>query len=139
MCNRQSYFMRKMHRHGHADAFRNFRWKLDQWEKDPPVNVEEFDDKYVLYLSAPGFERDDFKVNIKDETLVIHAKRNKKEEAEGQWRRREFGAEDLERYFQLNEKIDKEAISAKYEDGVLKIFLPKLAGFESFRHQIDVD
>ncbi|NND33168.1 MAG: Hsp20/alpha crystallin family protein, partial [Saprospiraceae bacterium] len=88
MCNRQAHFIRKMHKHGYGGyTFKNFHKKLDRWEKDPPANVEELDDKYVLYVYAPGFEKSDFKVSIKDETLVIHAKQDREEDNEGRWRR----------------------------------------------------
>ena len=103
----------------------------------PPVNVKEHDDSYELYVYAAGYTKEDFQVNLKDNTLVI-AIENKDVVDSPNWRRQEFYAQGFERHFELNEKIDKEAISAKYENGVLTLTLPKLDGFETFRKDIEI-
>ena len=141
MCNRQAYFSNKSRRHhGFTDhPFQHFRNRSGSHRQGGVVNVEEFDNKYVLHVSAPGFEKSDFLVNIKDDTLMIKATRGAQDDAEGRWRRREFNSDVVERYFQLNEKIDKNAISATYQDGVLQISLPKLEGYETIRQQVEVE
>jgi HSP20 family protein len=141
MCNRQAYFMDKMHRHhGFSDhPFHKFQKKYGDHRQVTPANVEEFDDRYVLHVAAPGLDKADFLVSIKDETLVIKATKASKEDHERRWRRREFNSDAIERYFQLSEKIDKNAISATYQDGVLQVSLPKLEGHETVRHQIEVE
>jgi HSP20 family molecular chaperone IbpA len=53
-------------------------------------------------------------------------------------KRREFDPRGFKRIFELNEKIDKENITATYQEGVLKIRLPKLAGMETYRKNIDI-
>jgi HSP20 family protein len=140
MCNRQAYFTDKMYRHqGPNHPFQHLQKRYGVRGHGAAVNLEEFDDKYVLHMSAPGFEKADFLVNIKDETLIIKANKASREDGEGLWHRREFNSDVVERYFQLNEKIDKNAISASYQNGVLQVSLPKLEGYETVRHQVAVE
>ena len=102
----------------------------------PPANVQELDDKYELYLFAPGYQKSDFVIALIDQTLSISVK--DKEEAEGTWKRKEFTPKGFVRKFELNEKIDKGSISAKYENGVLIITMAKLEGFETARQEIEI-
>lgn len=141
MCNRQANFIDKMHRfQTFSDhPLHNFHKASSRGHHSTAaVNVEEFDDKYVLHVSAPGFDKSDFLVDIRDETLAIKATKKSQSEMERRWRRKEFDFDAVERYFQLNEKIDKNSISATYQDGVLQVSLPKLEGYETVRHQVDV-
>lgn len=127
------------HHHQHH-PFKHFMRQMKEYADTPPANVEELDDQYILSIYAPGFEKEDFEIRIKDETLVVAGKINQEMTEDAfRWRRKEFGARSFERYFQLNEKIDKNSISAKYEDGVLKITLPKLEGFESHTQSINIE
>ncbi|GJM31090.1 MAG: hypothetical protein DHS20C18_00910 [Saprospiraceae bacterium] len=129
---------------GHSKhAFRHFareKWGgqfQHKWQQ-VPVNVRENDDNYELYVYAAGYNKTDFEIKMKDNVLVITAKGPEIVEDAG-WSRQEFTPVVFERRFELNEKIDKDAISAKYEDGILKVTLPKLAGFESMSSDIVVD
>lgn len=126
-------------------------WKKEQakkWMKKrfahlwnhPPVNVKEYSDRYELLLYASGYEKSDFHVSLKNNTLVITVNKTSLEQ-EGDdwtWRRQEFKADAFERHFELSEKVDKEAISAKYHDGVLTVSIPLLEGFESVKQDIDI-
>ena len=80
MCNKQAFFSNRIHRHrGFTDhPFQRFRRKYEDQSRGAAVNVEEFDDKYVLHVSAPGFSKADFIGNIKDETLIIKASKDAK-------------------------------------------------------------
>lgn len=106
----------------------------------PPVNVEELDDRYEILLYAAGYDKSEFSISLKDDTLIVQADRPSQadEAPEMNWRRREFRPGGFKRYFELNEKIDREAISAQYADGVLKITLSKKPGSETFRQEIEV-
>jgi HSP20 family protein len=53
-------------------------------------------------------------------------------------KRQEFNPRGFKRIFEINEKIDKENITAAYQEGVLKITLPKLAGTKTYRKDIDI-
>jgi HSP20 family protein len=92
----------------------------------PPVNIIEKPNAYQLELAAPGFEKSDFNVKLEGEILTISTeKKEDKTESTDKMVRREFSYRSFRRSFTLDEKIDAENILAKYENGVLKLELPK--------------
>lgn len=94
----------------------------------PSVNIVEQDNQYVMQLAAPGLEKSDFNIRIENDYLVISAeKKMEKEESgnDGKFTRREFNYSSFKRSFQLDDNINREAIGASYENGVLHITLPK--------------
>lgn len=91
-----------------------------------PVNVKETENDYVLEVVAPGFQKEDFKINLDNNTLTISAE--KKEETENKnekFIRKEFKQQSFSRSFTVDEKVDAENISAKYVNGVLTLNLAK--------------
>lgn len=111
--------------------------KFNSQFNQPPVNVRETDNSYELYLFAPGYEKSDFVISLTDQVLTISVADKQKEE--GNWKRQEFTPNGFSRQFELNEKTDKAAIAATYKNGVLILSLPKLEGFETSRHEIEID
>ena len=105
----------------------------------PPINVQEFDDKFELTVYVSGYEKDDFSINIVKDTIVICGDRKDSEADSFSWRRREFDASGFERKFGLPEGIDVDAITAKYVDGILEVSLPKLSGFETNRKAVEIE
>lgn len=103
----------------------------------PPANVRELDDKYELHLFAPGYEKSDFIIALIDNRLSVTVK--EKDQQDGNWKRKEFSQREFVRQFELSEKVDKAAIIAKYEKGVLILSLPKLEEFETSRQEIKID
>jgi HSP20 family protein len=92
----------------------------------PAVNVSEDDDKFNVELSAPGFKKEDFKIESDNKMLTISGEhRSEDEEKSKNFTRREFNYGSFRRTFSLPETVDDEKIDAKYEDGILKITLPK--------------
>jgi HSP20 family protein len=118
----------------------------------PPVNIEELDDKYEISFFAAGYSKSDFKISLADDTLTVSGAKESKggsaqdpdwEDIESRhhhrhWRNREFKLRNFERHFILNDKINRDEIQAKYEDGVLKITLSKKEGAETIRTNIDI-
>ena len=102
----------------------------------PAVNVKESDTAFTMEVAAPGLKKEFCKVNINNEgNLVVkienkteHEDKSCKEEGEKcHYVRREFSYTNYEQTYILPDEVDKEAISAKVEDGILTIALPKLA------------
>lgn len=102
------------------DAFR------DNWIKTPAVNIKETDNAFLLEAFAPGAEKEDFKMSVNDKTLTIsfESKEETKQENE-KWLRSEYKLGSFKRSFSIGDLVDVEKINAKYENGVLKIELPK--------------
>ena len=108
-----------------------FDWDEKFWfpEKSvelPSTNVIENDGHFKLELSAPGFDKKDFKIDVQDGVLSISAEnKNETEEKRENYRKREFSYNSIRRSFALPENVKEEGIDAKYENGILKLILPK--------------
>ena len=92
----------------------------------PPVNIVEKDSNYQLEIASPGFEKADFNVSLDGNLLTISTeKKEEKNETTDKMIRKEFSYRSFKRSFTLDEKIDIDHIVAKYENGILKLELPK--------------
>jgi HSP20 family protein len=94
----------------------------------PAVNVKENDNEFKIEVAAPGLNKEDFKVNYDNGILTISSeKQEEKEEKEGEKvTRREFSYQSFQRSFSVPEDIiDADKISAKYDNGILYVTLPK--------------
>ncbi|MBX2929846.1 MAG: Hsp20/alpha crystallin family protein [Saprospiraceae bacterium] len=92
----------------------------------PSVNVVEKPDSFTIEVAAPGLEKGDFKVSVENGCLVISAKKEKNEEVkEGKYTRREFNYTSFSRSFTLPETVNYENVHGNYENGVLRVQLPK--------------
>jgi HSP20 family protein len=92
----------------------------------PAVN-ERVDEKgYYLEIDLPGVKKEDIDISVNDGVLVVSGERKleKKEEKPNYTRIESFFGR-FERAFKLPSDADLDNIEAKYEDGVLKIFIPK--------------
>ena len=106
------------------DFFKNWDW--DKNNNVPAVNVKEEKDAFLIEVAAPGMKKEDFKVEMENGVLMISATtEDKKEEKTSDYRRQEFSYRNFKRSFWLPENITPDKISAKYEDGLLKLTLPK--------------
>lgn len=92
----------------------------------PSVNITENKDGYQLSLAAPGLKKEDFKIDVENNILTISAeKEERKEEKEERYTRREYNYSSFSRSFPIPQDIRQDAIEARYEEGVLKLVLPK--------------
>lgn len=92
----------------------------------PAVNITENKENYQVSLAVPGMKKDDFKIDIDGNMLTISSEQEEnKEEKDKKFTRKEYSYSSFSRSFTLPEEINKEKIEAKYEEGVLKISLPR--------------
>ncbi|MBN2165795.1 MAG: Hsp20/alpha crystallin family protein [Marinilabiliaceae bacterium] len=94
----------------------------------PAVNIKENENAFELEVAAPGMNKADFNVSLDNDTLTISSEKKveKKEEKEGNYTKREFSYQSFQRSFTLPETVvDGDKISAVYENGILKINIPK--------------
>ena len=105
----------------------------------PPVNITQKPNGYLLELAAPGLEKTDFNLKLNNNLLTISAE-NKTRGAEENCKliRNEFTQRSFKRSFTLDEKIDAENITAKYENGILKLELPKKEIFNTAAKEISI-
>lgn len=92
----------------------------------PAVNVTEEKDAFKLSLAAPGMRKEDFNVDVEGDMLTISAeKEEKKESGDEKVSREEYNYSSFSRSFRLPETVKRDSIGALYQDGVLKVTLPK--------------
>lgn len=92
----------------------------------PPVNIQENNDAFQVDVVAPGLQKQDFKINVNEGLLTISYEKANEQETKGEkLHRQEYTFKSFKRTFTLDDKINTEAIGAKYENGVLQITLPK--------------
>ncbi len=104
-----------------------------------PVNISETATDYTIEISAPGFSKEVIKISAAEDMLTITAG-NKDENAAAAktYTYKEFPVGYFKREFLLNGKVDTENISAKYEDAVLRVTLPKTAEAQKPAQEIKV-
>ena len=94
--------------------------------EEPALNIKETDDDYQLELSAPGYSKKDFEVNIDSGYLNISAKKSSaKEEKEDNYTCKEFSYNSFEKSFLLPDTIEDDKVKASYKNGILKFSLSK--------------
>jgi len=116
------------------------KWGRD-WNGNyvPAVNIHETDEAFHLEMNAPGRNKEDFKINVEENTLTISFE--KKQDSENKTHktlRREFTFESFKRSFNLGEEINADQIQAKYDNGVMKLYLPKKPVVKESAKQITI-
>ncbi len=92
----------------------------------PPANIVEKPDSYHIELAAPGMEKADFNVKLDGKILTISTEKKEELKSENEKMiRKEFSYRSFSRSFTLDEKIEANNITARYENGILKLELPK--------------
>lgn len=104
------------------------------------VNIHETDDAFHLELNAPGRNKTDFAIEVNKGLLTISYEK-KEETTEQNYKtvRREFTYRSFKRSFSLDDKINTDGIEARYENGVLKLLLPKKEEVKITPKQININ
>ena len=104
-----------------------------------PVNIKETDSSYHLDIVAPGFDKNDFKVNVEANILTVSAEKKTEEKKENEKQvRNEYSYRSFKRSFTIDEKIDASNIDAKYVNGVLALNLPRKAEVKQAAKEITI-
>jgi HSP20 family protein len=119
-------------RKGWAHGFRRPRYNV-------PVNIDEKSDHYQVSVYATGFNREAIKLSVMDDVLLISGSRTMNDQEEPNFLKQEFPVKNFERMISLEGKVDVAAITAKQEDGVLYIKLPKTEEAKQPSREIIVD
>lgn len=92
------------------------------------TDVKELDDGFNLDIELPGYKKEDLQLELKEGYLNVSATTNKEindDSKNGHYIRRERYVGTSSRSFYVGDEITQEDIKAKFEDGILKIFVPK--------------
>jgi HSP20 family protein len=92
----------------------------------PAVNIVEKQDHFEISLAAPGMKKDDFNIDVEGNLLTISAeKEEQRQEKDERHTRREFNYTSFSRVFTLPDGVIRDKIDASYENGLLRLMMPK--------------
>ena len=93
------------------------------------TDIKEFDDKYEVEIDLPGFKKDEIEAKLENGYLTISAAKGldkeEKNEKDGKYIRKERYSGAMSRSFYVGDELKQEDIKAKYQDGILKLSVPK--------------
>ena len=121
------------------DDWMNFPFNDEFWGKKNPLygkhsknmmktDIRETDNSYELDIDLPGFKKEDIDVSLENGYLTISTSKGidkDEKDNDGKYIRRERYSGSMQRSFYVGEGITHEDIKAKYEDGILKLSMPK--------------
>ena len=92
----------------------------------PAANIYETEDNFKLELLVPGYDKNEIEIIIEKDHLVIKSEQTEPEKTEYKYSHIEFTKRGFEKRYRLSEKLNTEAISAEFKNGILTVTLPKL-------------
>jgi HSP20 family protein len=113
------------------------RHPLYRSQQRAAVNVYKTDTSYEMLVFAPGRIKEHFHLDVKGNELTVSYS-PPEGFARPQWLLREYSRGGFERTFALDESVDTTAITARYQDGVLQVSMPIIAGKESVKQDIAI-
>ncbi len=117
-----------------------FSWAADQGRYAPAMDVRETEDAYVVEADVPGMNKDDVHIEVADNVLTIKGERkDEKEEKDKNFHRIERSFGSFARSVALPAGIDPGKVSAKFDNGVLTVTLPKPEDRKPRRIEVKVD
>ncbi len=108
------------------DTFFNWRNEMNGGGGVPRVNIAETDEEFLVEMAAPGMKRENFNIELDNDLLRISSEvNNTNEEKRDTYTRKEFSYESFTRSFHLPNSVEADKIKAKYENGLLRLVIPK--------------
>ncbi|HWJ29637.1 MAG TPA: Hsp20/alpha crystallin family protein [Flavisolibacter sp.] len=107
-----------------------------------PVNVREMENQFEIDVIAPGLKKEDFNLNIEGNVLSIsyeHKEQNNDQNDKQAWSRNEFTLRSFTRSFTLDDTVDLNNIQAKYDNGILRLSLPKTEKAKKLYSKIEIE
>ena len=110
------------------DMFRDPFFTSSNTTKLMKTDIQEKDDKYILDMDLPGYDKEDIKAQLKDGYLTISAQKNTsndEKDEDGNYIRRERYCGKCSRSFYVGDSIKEEDIKANFNNGILELTFPK--------------
>ena len=96
------------------------------WDTLPAANIAETEKEYSIELAVPGYQKADFKIKVEKDMLTISAETKlENEKKDKAYTRKEYNYSSFARSFTLPDNVKDDAITAKYDNGILTLTLPK--------------
>lgn len=109
--------------------------------RNVPVNIRETDKTYEVEVMAPGLKKEDFQLHFSNNTLTIsfdHKEEKTEEGEDNRWLRKEYRQQSFTRSFSIDDTVDVDKATARYDNGVLYLTLPKKEHAQSVSKTINV-
>jgi len=106
-----------------------------------PVNLREMENHYEMDVVAPGLKKEDFNLDIEGNQLTIsyvHKDQNNEQDDKQGWSRNEYLVRSFSRSFMLDDTVDANNIQATYENGILRLSLPKTEKAKKLYRKIEI-
>lgn len=121
------------------DLFDDTLFNAQSKQTLPAANIAESDKNYSIELAVPGYRKEDFKVKVDKDVLTISAEsKSESTEKDKEYTRKEYNYSSFARSFRLPDNVQDDAISAKYDNGILHLHLPKSSTQVSSTKEIKV-
>ena len=112
---------------------------IQRWVRTPPIDIYESEEGLVLRADLPGVSVDRLELQIQENKLTLFGRAAAIADNPGRLIHQEYRSGDFVRSFILTDEIDHERISAKINDGVLKVTLPKTTRREPRKIEVRTD
>tara|TARA_R110000744_G_C19327018_1_gene558159 strand:+ start:261 stop:719 length:459 start_codon:yes stop_codon:yes gene_type:complete len=104
----------------------------------PKVDVADYEDAVVIIAEIPSLKKNALKIEVEDKVLSISGDKHQLEDKNVKYIRKELKHSSFRRSFQLGKLLDGESITANFEDGVLRIEIPKIEPIASNKRVVDI-
>ncbi len=125
------------------DELFNNDWMPKMKTTEPAINVKEDEKAYTMEVAVPGIKKEYCRINVNNdgnlEVAIENKFEHKDEDKKEHYIRREFSYSNYQQTYALPENVVKEKISAKVENGVLCITMPKLTKEEEKKTQLQIE
>jgi HSP20 family protein len=122
-----------------TDLFDEMDRFLDDWNRvtpssrvydersfNPACEIAESGEHYLMSVDLPGMKKEDIKIEMSDNMLTVSGERKRESgDKENKWQRYEKSYGFFKRSFNLPSSVDASKVEARYENGVLELYLPK--------------
>ena len=126
MGNALDFFNRKNLLDYMSDWFGDLKMIPLNFTNSPKVNVKETDKAYEIEIANPGFSKDETKIEVKDGIIYVSmTSENKDEDENSKYHCKQWSKSSYKESWNLPDNVIEDQISAKNNDGVLIITLPK--------------
>lgn len=125
------------------DEIFNNEWMPKMKATEPAINVKEDGKAYTMEVAVPGIKKEFCRINVNNdgnlEVAIENKLEHKEEDKKEHFIRREFSYSNYQQTYVLPENVVKEKISAKVENGVLSIVMPKQTKEEEKKSQLQIE
>lgn len=111
----------------------------ERWVRTPPIDIFEMNDGLVLRADLPGVTSEGLELQVQDNRLTLFGRVTSPAPAESALIHQEYHEGDFLRSFILSDDVDHDRITAKINNGVLEVFLPRTPRAQPRRIAIQTD